>query len=865
MRYLIIEPDNHRRRELLALLDAPRDAVLAVDDYHSAAKWLRRHADDFGAIVLGWPEHTVADADEVLSHLDRPALRKRPVLMIGQSRSPAALDWAGSRPNGAFLLWSERARLTETLALLEAPLSEADAKPAPPPSARILLVDDSSTARVRYRRLLQEAGYTVEGVGTPEEALERAAAERFDVAILDYFMPEMNGDELCIRLQRLPADRRPLCAILTSGYTDKVIRSSLRAGAMDCLFKNEAEELFLTRIAALARDVSMHRHMQEKQEQLQGILASVGDGVYGVNREGIITYVNPAVSALLGYSEAELLSGITPQRLFHTDCADPDQPRPHVCHLREAIESADGATTFETRFLHADGHTIEVELTVQPLKIGGRREGAVVAFRDISERKLLENELKWQANHDPLTRLFNRKYLHDALEREIQRLQRSDETSALLYLDLDRFKYINDTIGHTAGDQLLVELADALHQRVRKADLLARIGGDEFALLLHNIDAEQVYAAADEYRKLLEAFTFQYEGRHYNIHGSIGVALIDRHAESPDALLSAADLACHIAKGKGRNMTHVYDNADRKHTMDLDLGWTRRLHRALERNAFELVYQPIVSLQSLNLEQAPQDAAAFQIWLLEQAAEHDILYECLLRLRDRQGRLISPNAFLPTAERFNMMADIDRWVIEAALSRLEQAHQAGQDLQLSVNLSGQCMSRPDMIEQIRGRLENLQAPTANLLLEITESCAIRHLQAAHDCIESLRQNLGVRFAIDDFGTGYSTLSQLKHLPVDFIKIDGQFIRDIETDPTDLAIVHSIVQIAHTTGKRTVAEFVESLDVLKRLQECGVDYAQGFFLSPPRIRLPEPAEPDHQQVVEITLPKHDPRMSAGTRD
>ena len=862
MRYLIIEPDNRRRRELLERLALPRDELLAVDDYHSAAKWLRSHESRFAAVVLGWPEHTDPHADELLSHLARPALRELPVLLLGQSRSPAALDWASSRPNGAFLLWGERERLLDTLTLLETPGPEADSvTETETPSARILLVDDSPTARVRYRRLLQEAGYTVEAVGTPDEALQRATDQRYDVAILDYFMPEMNGDALCGRLSRLPAGQRPLCAILTSGYTDKVIRASLRAGAMDCLFKNEAEELFLTRIAALVRDVALHREMQAKQEQLQGILASVGDGVYGVNREGVITYVNPAVSALLGYSETELLAGVTPQRLFHAECGGPDCGGPDTCRLRRAVETSSGATTFETRFLHADGHTIEVELTVRPLTIGGRREGAVVAFRDISERKLLENELKWQANHDPLTRLFNRKYLHDALEREIQRLQRSDETSALLYLDLDRFKYINDTIGHTAGDRLLVELADALHQRVRKTDLLARIGGDEFALLLHNIDAEQIYAAADEYRKLLESFTFQFEGRHYNIHGSIGVALIDRHAESPDALLSAADLACHIAKGKGRNMTHVYDNADRKQTMDLDLGWTRRLRRALDRNAFELVYQPIVSLQSLRLDAAPNDAAAFQIWLLEQLGEHDVLHECLLRLRDSQGRLISPNAFLPTAERFNMMADIDRWVIEAALARLEEAHRAGQDLQLSVNLSGQCMSRPDMVEHIRGRLEALQAPPANLLLEITESCAIRHLQAAHDCIESLREHLGVRFAIDDFGTGYSTLSQLKHLPVDFIKIDGQFIRDIETDPTDLAIVHSIVQIAHTTGKRTVAEFVESLDVLKRLQECGVDYAQGFFLSPPRIHLPEIPQPDHQQVVEIALPKTDPRLKA----
>ena len=853
MRHLIIESRPSRRRELLRLLDVPRDDILILDDFSAALQWLRSpNAPVVRTVILGWPAHTDNDADAILAWLSQPDQLDTAVILLADSPLAAGLSWSESRPNGALLLWSERERLMDTLRLL---LRETDVPPAPatPPSARILLVDDSPTARFRFRRLLADAGHQVVPTGAIDEALQLASSRPFDLAILDFFMPRMRGSELCARLQQLPATHRPLCIILTAGYSDKVIQASLAAGAVDCLFKNEAEALFLARIATHVRDVHLHQDMQAKHHHLQGILASVGDGVYGVDRAGRITYVNPAVVQLLGYPEARLLAGVTPAELFHVHNPNPTSAAKTDSQLRKAIEQGQ-SLTFESRFLRADGNTIDVELTIQPLEIAGRREGAVVAFRDITERKRLEKELKWQATHDPLTRLCNRSYLHDALEHEIQRLKRTNETSVLLYLDLDRFKYINDTIGHTAGDRLLIELADALNSRVRQSDLLARIGGDEFALLLHNIPRDRIFAIAEEYRRLLETFTFQHEGRIYSIHGSIGVARVDRDATSPDAVLSAADLACHIAKGKGRNMTHVYENEDRKHTMDRDLGWLRRLKRAVKKNAFELAYQPIVSLHTLNLDRAPADPADFQIWLQEQAVDLDIIHECLLRLRDRRGQLISPNAFLPTAERFNLMADIDRWVLDTAMTQLETAHQHGHALQLSVNLSGQCMSKADMMTYLRQRLATLAAPTDHLLLEITESCAIRHLPAARSCIEALSRDRGVRFAIDDFGTGYSTLAQLKNLPVHFIKIDGQFIRDIRSDPTDMAIVRSIVQIAHTAGKRTVAEYVESLDVLKRLQACGVDYAQGYFLSPPRLDLPRPPEPDHQRVVEIVLPR-----------
>ncbi len=827
---LIIDPDNDRRRELLHLTRGLDHEPLAVDDHDTAIKWLRPAArPDCAAVVLTWSAHE--DARRLLMHLDQPEWRDLPVLILIDDVPFTATAWPHHRLRTLCIGWADRKQLPDALERLLAPPPAPTAAEPAPYRPHILLVDDSASARLRFQRLLEREGYRVTVADGPECALRLATETPFDMAILDYAMPDMTGAGLCAALHKLPEGHTPLCAILTAAYEDRLIQESLDAGAVDCMFKNEADQLFLARVASMARDVRMHRQMREKQRQLQGILASVGDGVYGLDRNGIITYVNPAVSRILGYPEAQLLAGITPNDLFHVS---DDRCLSEPLHTRYG-------DSWETTFLRADGNSIEVELTVQPLEIDGRHEGAVIAFRDISERKLLENELKWQATHDTLTKLFNRHYLEEALEAEIARQQQRGGTSALLYLDLDRFKYINDTIGHGAGDRLLVELADALRARVRQSDLLARIGGDEFALLLPDIARDHVFAAADEYRKLLEAFVFRIQGRNYHIHGSIGVAIIDAASGTAGDVLSAADLACHIAKGKGRNMTHVFDNEDSKQHMDRDLGWSRHLHHALRHDTFELVYQPMVALADLPLDEAPADAAEFQAWLAAHGGDEGPLYECLLRLRDGHGRLVSPHVFMPTAERFNLLPDIDRWVLDAAIDRLDAAWADGHPLQLSVNLSGQGLSRPDTLEYLAERLHRLRAPADSLWLEITEGCVIRHLDAARDCVASLRDELGVNFAIDDFGTGYSTLSQLKHLPVDVIKIDGQFVRDIESDPTDIAIVRSIVQIAHASGKRTVAEFVESRSVLRLLQACGVDYAQGFFLSPPRIN--PPAHPE----------------------
>jgi len=794
----------------------------------------------YHALVLGWPDPYAHEMDVLLAALSEVPLCNLPVLVLAMHHDPAKLAWVASRAHTAFLNWKDHLATSQTLNRLlsisppPVPVRRRERNPT-----RILLVDDSPTARVKFCKLLERDGYHVDTAASVDEAHKKAAAGNIDIAIIDFFMPEMNGDHLVRRLQADPATRNILCSILTSTYLDRVISDCLTAGAMECMFKSESDELFLARVAVLARMVGMTLRIDRKQQRLASILSSVGDGVYGVNHEGIITFANPAASHLLGFSREQLLCGIRPMDLFH-HCQPGQQHSAAANHLNRAIHQGLPTDALETVFDRIDGTRIQVELSVQPLVNDGNREGAVVAFRDISERKLLEEELKWQANHDPLTKLLNRTFLDDVLSQEVIRMgdENITESSALLYLDLDRFKYINDTIGHAAGDRLLVEISQQLQSRLHEGELLARIGGDEFAILIRNVDEAKLFATADKFRECLEDYTFLFARRAYNIHGSIGVARIENATTSAGEVLSNADLACHIAKGKGRNQTHIFNqNEDEKAVMDMELGWSIRLKQALQNDRFCLLYQPIVALDDIDLDML--DEYPDSLWPALQQKKNDIevIYEVLLRLPDNRGELISPNAFLPTAERFNMMSDIDIWVVNAAFTALAEYNSRCRPLRLSINLSGQGLDHHDMLESILIAMRRNGLEPQDIMFEVTESCAINQLATAGHCIQKLREE-GCRFALDDFGSGYSTFSQLKQLPVDVIKIDGQFVKDITHDEMDREIVTSMANIARSLGKKTVAEFVESADVLRLLQICGVDYVQGNYICEPLGALPE---------------------------
>ena len=789
------------------------------------------------AVLLALELASPSRVDELLALLSRPEFSDLAVVLLTHDAASSLVGWASQRARSAILLWEDFTDSANCLErLLAPPLAEAESSAPEIEPIRILFVDDSRTVRASYARLLAEQGYSVDVAVHAEEAMTMAQSRTFDIAIIDYFMPGENGDALCRRLRADPHTAGLTIAILTGTYLDEVIQDSLKAGAVECMFKNEAQELFVARLASMSRAVRSRKSVEGERSRLAGILASVGDGVYGVNRTGQITFVNPAVRRILTYPEDVQLIGQAAHRLFHYADEDGRANPDDACLLQKAYADGEELRSWETVFWTHGGTVVPVECTVYPLRIDGQLEGSVVAFRDVSERRALQQELYWQANHDPLTRLHNRRYFEAYLEEEVARCRRGG-SSALLYLDLDRFKYINDIAGHAAGDQLLVEISQQMRVRLRDTDLLARLGGDEFAIILRNVADDNVLSTAESFREILEHYTFVHGGSQYRIYGSIGVALIGAETQSSGEVLANADIACHIAKNKGRNQTHVYEpGGDAKLAMNVDLGWSDRLQEALKNDRFVLHYQPIVPLRGLDPALLPDGVRAHVVgdWM-----EDGVLHgEALVRLMGDAG-VILPNAFLPTAERFGLMPQIDLWVIRHVIARLAELQGLGKHACISVNLSGNTLDDECLVPEIMDLLTLHQVDPHSIIFEITETNAIANIEAAQRLIGELREH-GCRFALDDFGSGFSSFHHLKHLPVDFVKIDGQFVRGMAQNPADRAIVMSINDIAHSLGKRTVAEFVENREILELLIDCGVDYAQGNYISPPHVNvMPSP--------------------------
>lgn len=439
----------------------------------------------------------------------------------------------------------------------------------------------------------------------------------------------------------------------------------------------------------------------------------------------------------------------------------------------------------------------------------------------VRHRRRIEDELSWNAAHDDLTGLPNRRSFEFELGAAM-----ADATRpiSLMFLDLDQFKLVNDSGGHAAGDDLLRRVARTLPSQLREGDVFARLGGDEFGVILKNCPASRGNAMAQRLRQAVEEIDFVWEGQPHRVSASIGLVQLEGATLSLVEAMRAADLACYIAKEQGRNRVHLHadDNAAEAE-LSADMGWVQRLHRALEEDRFELHAQPIVPVAAGSSE-----------------GEH---LELLLRLRDigregGQSNLIPPGVFLPAAERFGLMPSIDRWVVKTALktiaARGERAHRAT----YSINLSGLTLTDDLFQTYLCDALAATDIAPGVLCFEITETSAIANLDRAAAFMHTMRQ-LGCRFALDDFGVGMSSLTYLKRLPVDYLKIDGSFVRDMLTDTSDRATVQMINHLAHMAGKKTIAEFVETPAILAALTEIGVDYVQGYAVARPSLFSAEP--------------------------
>ena len=414
------------------------------------------------------------------------------------------------------------------------------------------------------------------------------------------------------------------------------------------------------------------------------------------------------------------------------------------------------------------------------------------------------------ANHDGLTGLFNRRRLVEELKKEVDNVTVNETSSALLFIDLDQFKYVNDTCGHPAGDRLIRKVADQLKRTVGAQGIVSRFGGDEFAILVSNFEKADARSLANSVLEDMRRLAHIEDDHVFHVHCSIGISMIQSDSFDHDDVIAQADIACREAKESGRNRLQFYSMSEcEADKIVADVGWVNKLREALDHDLFDLRFQPIVEIGSGRITH----------------------HEVLLRFVGDNGKLVSPDAFLPAAVRFGLMAEIDTWMVKNALAVLASYRETRPELRFSINLSANAFETEDLTGFIREQLVENDIPPSAVIFEITESLAVRHLEYVEKQTESLRE-LGCELALDDFGTGYSSFGYLQRLQVDYIKIDGCFVRDLVNNPVDQKMVRLIAEIGQEAGMRTIAEYVQSGETLALLAELGVNMAQGYFIGRP---------------------------------
>jgi diguanylate cyclase (GGDEF)-like protein/PAS domain S-box-containing protein len=557
------------------------------------------------------------------------------------------------------------------------------------------------------------------------------------------------------------------------------------------------------RRAALQLRVAIDE-LEGRHQMLDATLRSIEDAVLATDAAGCIHWANPAAERLLGRS-AQGLRG-RPLRRAVALRSSSDR-RDILAVLSNAVDGQSAALPADAVLHTADGQEIAVEGVASALRTGGSVSGAVLVLRDVSDKRRANAEVSFRASHDALTGLVNR----GEFEHRLQDMLARRDCGALMFIDLDHFKVVNDRCGHAAGDKVLREVAGILRKAVRETDTVARLGGDEFAVLLSHCSMASAQRKGQAICDQLEVERFAHGEQRFRIGASIGLAPIGGELADLQSVLQAADGCAYAAKDAGRNRVVTWCNGRDVGEVHADGRWAERIQRALDDDGFELFGQQVVPLRS--------DAGALSL-------------EVLLRMRNDDGSLVAPGAFMPAAERHHLMARVDRWVLRRTLAWMSGQPFDGPLQRVGVNLSGQSVADPTFRAWALQSLDEAGPELCGrLTLEITETVAIARLEEAAGFVRAL-QCTGARIALDDFGAGASTFGYLKSLPVDYLKIDGQFIRHLLTDPLDQAAVKCFVDVARAVGIKTVAEHVETDAVLARLRELGVDFAQGYLLHRP---------------------------------
>lgn len=689
-----------------------------------------------------------------------------------------------------------------------------------PPKASLLVVEDYPDTVELVNRVLKSR-FDIEVATTGKAGLEAWLARRHDLVLLDVMLPEMSGHEVLQEIIKTNPEQSVV--MMTARSTPERAGELILAGAVDFISKPfRTEQLRRVCEIALQREnfLVSNREFAQSQEALfqekeraQVTLHSIADGVITTGLEGTIEYMNPVAERLSGWTQAEAMG----KHVYHVlhgaigEHLEAEYDPAAAC--LEASRPIHGAKTLT--FINRNGSELKLDHIASPIRNRKNQPiGSVTVFRDITAAHQLEKKLEYQARHDLLTGLTNRAAFEERLRMVLEQQLHHKVKYALCYIDLDQFKVINDTCGHGAGDQLLRQIKNIMLSKIRRhRDTLARFGGDEFVLLLEECSAEHAVRIAQVICDAIQEHRFTYDNKTFAVGASIGVVPITLEVRNVNEALSMADNACYIAKERGRSRIHLY------HVNDQELIKRRgemhvvaKINHAFEHDGFSLFYQPIMALESGN--------------------QHHTHIEILLRMKDEEGDWISPALFLPAAERYNIATKIDRWVVEATLRWFSHHPATLATLDTcAINLSGLTLCDENFITFISQTFARYQQPPQKFCFEITETAAIRNLHEASEFIARIRE-LGCSFALDDFGSGMSSYAYLKNLPVDFLKVDGMFIKGIMEDPIDHAMVKSINDIGHVFGLKTIAEYVETNELIEELKRIGLDFVQGYAISKP---------------------------------
>jgi diguanylate cyclase (GGDEF)-like protein/PAS domain S-box-containing protein len=727
------------------------------------------------------------------------------------------------------------------------------------PLIEILLIEDNrAEARLLQERLKQAPSMEVEvtHVSRLSEALHQLEEQVFKVILLDLSLPDAQGlESLAPLIEKAP----DVPIIVLTNNTDSLLAvESVRQGAQDYLIKRQlntellmrslryaierkqasdalrkANETLEHRVVQRTSDLvqanlrlkqeisdrqNLEQALQQEKELAQITLNSIGDAVIVTNLKNKVEFLNPVAENLIG-----LTSGATQGKSVREIFSSSDIKQKPIEFLVSQSLTTGKIIKVSNYSLYSksDRQQYIIELCIAPIRFKGDRiVGTVIVCRDVTSARNLAHQLSWQASHDPLTGLINRREFEQCLKAAILETHQFNQQHILCYLDLDQFKIVNDTCGHSAGDQLLIQITGIIQSKIRKTDTFARLGGDEFGLLLHYCSLGEGQKVAQKIIEVIQGFRFVWDDKLFTIGVSIGLVPIDRSINNEHIALSAADTAMYAAKDSGRNRIHIYQTEDREVAKRKgDMEWVGRINRALEENQFCLYIQQIIPINS--------------------TSKNRPCGELFIRMIDGNGTLIPPMAFLPAAERYDLMPEIDRWVIRNLFKQLSahvsegsvnKSHRLLKPIYL-VNLSGASFNDISFLEFLKEQFWLYHIPPSLIGFEITETVAITHLSQAVRFISELKE-LGCQFALDDFGSGMSSFTYLKQLPIDYLKIDGAFIKSLIDDPVNRVMVESIQRIAQVMGLKTIAESIENQGILEQVRGLGINYAQGYGIHKP---------------------------------